>query len=110
MENQNIVLDFSPKQSMVAAVENQPLALMSATLAQKLLKMYANNLRTATDSEIIAAHIRELRGCTNVEQAIQESVSFIDERTLIANVVAGNFEAYAVSDEPVINGQEYHAR
>jgi hypothetical protein len=92
----NIVFDFTDDRAMQGLTAGQPLAVMPASLATKLLEMYAQHLVLSTDEHIIKKHTDELRECKTVEQAIRVSIDFIATRTLISNISNGNWDAYKV--------------
>lgn len=98
MKNNKIVADYS-------LVEGQEIALMPANLAKKLLKMFADKLVNASASEIISQHMDDLRSVMRgasdykLEDAIALSQEFVNERTLVANIQAENWDAYLVKEE-----------
>lgn len=98
----NVVLDFGLNQSLDALLAGQPMALMPAELAKKLLKNYADNLRSASAERIIGNHITTLRekaSSDDLEGAINASISWVQERDLINNVTLGNWDVYEVKPE-----------
>jgi len=94
--NHNVTLDFTVNQDLNGLIAGQPVAILPAELAKKLLKMMADKMRHASLSTIIEAHVTTLRAATDVNEAVNISSAFIQERTLIDNVVAGNWDAYTV--------------
>lgn len=100
MHTQNITLDFTSEKALNGLTAGEPLALMPASLAKKLLTNYANSLRSSTAEEIINKHIHELQRAADMDDAIQMSLDFVTERDLIKNVCNGNWYAYNVT-EPV---------
>lgn len=99
----NITLDFSSNKSVTNVTTQQELAVMSASLAKKLLKMYAEQLGGyASSTTIINKHIEELRACENVDKAITVSIDFISERELINNAAGGQWDAYKVEPEAIV--------
>ena len=95
MNTPNVVLDFTRNNS-------QPLAIMSAPLAKKLLQIMADRLQGARAEDIIADFISNLQhgGDANLEHVVNTAATFVEERTLIDNVVAENWDAYKV--EPTV--------
>jgi hypothetical protein len=93
--NKNVVYDFTQ-------TPNQPLAIMSAPLARKLLQIMVDHLSGATARDIIADFMMSLQsgGDANLEHVLSTAIAFVEERTLIDNVVAENWDAYKV--EPVV--------
>jgi hypothetical protein len=94
----NIVLDFSANQQFNNLLANQPLAVMPADLAKRLLTNYANRLHTAKFATIMNDHIQVLSNVENMTEAINASLSFVQERELIQNCVNQNWDAYAVPE------------
>ena len=108
----NITLDFTANKAIESLTAGQPLALLPAELAKKLLKLYATQLNKTSAREIITNHISNLRDIVNednvedkLSKAIVASIEWIQERDLITNVLANNLDAYAVPTEvpPVLN-------
>lgn len=100
----NIVLDFTANKQMENLLAGQPVALMPADLAKKLLQMYAKNLRAAEPSEIIFNHITALQACgerNDLQGAMAASTSFLLERELIENVVNEQWDVYNVEEKPL---------
>lgn len=95
-QNANIAYDFSDKNVTAQLSEGQPLAIMPAYLAKKLLQLYEKSLVNASSDDIISQHIHELRKCTTVDQSVELSLVYIQERQLIADVAAGNWSIYEV--------------
>lgn len=98
----NITLDFSSSQQMENLTSNQPLAIMPAELAKKLLRMYADSLFATDTRTIITDHIDILTARAkdnDLPGAINASLSWIVERELISNVVNGNWSAYEVAEK-----------
>ena len=97
--NKNVVLDFTQNNS-------QPLAVMSAPLAKKLLQIMTDHLSGATSFDIINNLLTQLHsidptcGKESIDNAIEITTAFVEERTLIDNVVTNNWDAYAV--EPTV--------
>lgn len=99
----NITLDFTQKAQIEAVKDNQPLAVMPAVLAQKLLRMYATKLSRSSNTAIIDEHINMLKQYTelgDLDGAILASMSWLAERELIQNITHENWDAYTV---PVID-------
>ena len=68
--------------------------------------MYAENLSASTVGTIIGNHCDELRAIgrdidrpDRMQDAIALSLAFAQERALIANIQAGNWDAYKVVEE-----------
>lgn len=107
--NKNITLDFTTEKAVNGEIAGQPLAIMPAELAKKLLKDYAKKLVAASSSEIIeplmhAIEIAYRHGTVN--DAVSICANFIQERTLIDNCSKENWDAFAVnSEEPVVVGK-----
>lgn len=98
----NIKFNFATQNVVNQVVENQELAVMPAALAQKLLRIYANNLSTDTSDSIIQDHINTLRNCQrerDLDGAIKASLAWVAERDLIQNIVHENWDAYKVETE-----------
>lgn len=92
----NIVLDFTVNKAIESLTAGQPLAVMPAELAKRLLRSYANTLQSRSVNSIIHDHINDLSNCENMSQAVEVSLEFIQERELIQNVQYGNWDAYEV--------------
>jgi hypothetical protein len=97
----NITLDFTANKAVENLTAGQPLAIMPAELAKKLLMLYATELRKSTAYNIVSAHISNLRRIMDasndvLSEAIVCSINWIQERDLIDNVVAENWDAYTV--------------
>jgi len=106
--NKNITLDFTAEKAVDGAIAGQPLAIMPAELAKKLLKDYAKRLVSASSSEIIeplmhAIEIAYRHGTVN--DAVLTCAHFIQERTLIDNCATENWDAFAVTSEPTVLGK-----
>lgn len=105
--NQNITLDFTGNKSMDALLAGQPVAIMPAELAKKLLKMYADRLVSAKANAIIDNHIANLHEASengDLNGAIEMSISWIQERDLINNVSAGNWDVYSTEPKAQVVG------
>jgi hypothetical protein len=105
MNNPNVVYDFTQNNS-------QPLAIMSATLAKRLLTIMSHRLVGASTSTIIDDFVEQLLQLQRLEQAgdatiqdvINAALMFVEERNLIDNIVAENWNAYKVEQEqPVVD-------
>lgn len=97
--NQNITLDFTAEKAVNGAVAGQPLAIMPAELAKKLLKDYSTKLVSASSSDIIKPLMEDIEIAYRhgtVEQAVLACAQFIQERTLIENCSRENWDAFAV--------------
>lgn len=109
----NITHNFTGQQSLNNLSKNQELAVMPAELATKLLIKYASGLSNATTREIVDAHIDALLECRDnptINKAVQVSMSFIAERELIKNIIAGNWDAYKVQKEEAVPEQKKTAQ
>ena len=93
---QNITLDFTIKATVEGLTAGQPLAIMPADLAQRLLMSYASQLKYADITDIIGAYADDLKMSRTIGEAITKSLSFIQERQLIDNINAGNWDSYTV--------------
>jgi arginine repressor len=100
----NITLDFTKQSTINAAIEQQPVAVMPATLAQKLLRLYATKMKSSRASDIINNLIGDLRTCAehqDVDMAKSAVLSWAAERELINNIEEENWEAYTVTTRTV---------
>lgn len=98
----NIVFDFTVNKTMENLIANQPVALMPAALAQKLLTTYAERLVKASPQDIIAEHIDSLLPVQkegNLAVALDISLNWLQERDLIQNIAAKKFDLYTVKPE-----------
>jgi len=95
----NIVLDFTNNKSINGLLAGQPVAVLPAELAKKLLVDYANKLATTSLYNIIEEHVDNLRGSKDHQDMMEKSISFIQERELIQNCSAKNWSAYEVPQE-----------
>lgn len=104
MTSTNVVLDFTQNKSQ----NNQPLAVMSASMAKKLLQLYAKQLERASASEIIGEFVTDLQSTRNndeltpvtkINTAVDQAQDFVNERNLITAVLAGNWDLYKVEQE-----------
>ena len=93
---QTVVLDFTSNKSINGMLAGQPVAIMPAELAKKLLADYATKLSKTTLSSIIEEHVSELRESKNHQDMMVKSIEFIQERELIQNCATKNWEAYTV--------------
>lgn len=104
--NKNITLDFTAEKAVDGAIAGQPLAIMPAELAKKLLKAYAKKLVSASPRDIISPIIDELKRIVNIDdgntnrvnEAVIACAQFIQERTLIDNCAKENWDAFAVEN------------
>lgn len=101
--NPNIILDFTANKAIESLTAGQPLAIMPAELTKRLLKHYASSLVHASDTDIIMRHIDTLRACKDVDEAVETSITFIQERDLIKNVIAEQWDIYAVNTELIMS-------
>lgn len=92
----NIVLDFTKNQAIESLVVNQPVAVLPAELAKKLLKDYARRLTRVRLDEIKEELIASINAGENMDNLMQTSIQFVQEHELIQNVVAENWDAYSV--------------
>lgn len=100
----NIKFDFSAQ-----GVENQELAVMPANLAIKLLRMMSEKLVKASSEEVVGQFIdniranclsgKEMSGEERIHTATLLSLEFIQERELIKNISANNWNAYSTLKE-----------
>jgi len=105
MNKNKVVLDFTQINS-----PEQDVAMMPANLAKKLLKDYAEKLTRASGRDILNHHMAELEGILHSDgdvlaKGIQCSIEFVQERQLINNIVAENWNAYEVVElttEPLV--------
>lgn len=96
-----ILFNFANGGSLDSLSTNQPMAVMSAELAKRLLKRYADSLVDATPEGIIRDHIDVLTSYANdndLNGAIGASLGWMKERDLIDNVSKGNWNVYAVPE------------
>lgn len=110
-KNLNVTLDFT----IIQQDTQQPVAVMPAELAKKLLKMYARGLVNASPRDIILPIIDELQGIINgkepkdntkVQEAVQACMQFVAERQLIDDCAHENWNAYSTApQEPVVIGK-----
>ena len=98
MKQNKVVLDFTQINS-----PEQEVAVMPANLAKKLLVEYATKLVSVSSSEIIDNHINNLKSIRHtgmqgdrLTNVIKCSTEFVQERQLINNIVAENWNAYEV--------------
>ena len=94
----NVVLDFTTNKSMDGLLAGQPVAILPAELAKKLLADYANKLTTTSLDNIIEEHVKNLRSSKDHQDMMEKSISFIQERELIQNCSAKNWSAYEVDN------------
>ena len=98
MNNKNVVLDFTQNNS-------QPLAIMSAPLAKKLLQIMTDHLSHITSEQLIGHLLQDLQqfdpscGKESIDQAVAIATAFVEERNLIENVKTSNWDAYKVEQE-----------
>ena len=97
--NKNITLDFTVNKAMESVTNNQPLAIMPAELAKKLLKEYAKRLVDATAYSIIRDFKDNIDPQNDsIPDVMNKCASFIQERMLIENCAQENWDAFAVED------------
>jgi len=94
MNNLNIVSNFIIDQS-----QNIEVALMPNQLAKVLLKEYAKRLKAASKEEIIGIHCGRLKTSESLEEAIQLSIEWTQERVLIEQISKENWDMFKVSPE-----------
>ena len=94
----NVVLDFTTNKSIDGLLAGQPVAILPAELAKKLLVDYANKLAKTSLHNIIEEHVDSLRSSKDHQDMMEKSISFIQERELIQNCAAKNWDAYAVDN------------
>jgi hypothetical protein len=98
----NIQFDFTTNK----AVEDQPLALMPAGIAKMALQLLARSLSGATPYAIISQLIDELKDARDnrkVQEAEQIALNFINTRSLIANILKENWDAYRIPEEEAVD-------
>lgn len=103
--NKNITLDFTANKAMEYVTANQPLAIMPAELAKRLLVDYAKKLQRASAHDIIITLISGLQDAdlsNSVSDAVEECALFIQERSLIDNCAKENWGAFTVPTEDKI--------
>ena len=97
--NKNITLDFTANKAMESVTNNQPLAIMPAELAKKLLKEYAKRLVNTSAEDIIDAFKADINPTLDsIPDVMNKCASFIQERMLIDNCAQENWDAFAVED------------
>lgn len=94
----NITLDFTASKSVSNAVANQPVAVMPAGLAKRLLQMYASELASASSRHILSGYRDGIDIHGTIEEAIVGALEFVQERELISNITTGNWDAYKVEE------------
>lgn len=94
MNNKNIVLDFT--RTPEGGFMEQPVAIMPAELAKRLLIDYVANLQKASVANIRDQYMLEINGCQSVDQLIHASLAFVQERELINYVLKQNWEPFEV--------------
>jgi hypothetical protein len=94
----NITLDFTANKAMESVTANQPLAIMPAELAKKLLKDYAKRLVNTSAEDIIDAFKADINPTLDsIPDVMNKAASFIQERMLIENCAQENWDAFAVA-------------
>lgn len=96
--NNNIVLDFTQNKSMESLLAGQPVAIMPAELAKKLLRMYAEKLQRVKFEGLKLEHCEDLSRSLNMDELIAKQVSFVVEQELIQNITHEQWDAYAVPE------------
>lgn len=99
----NITLDFTASNSVANLAVDQPVAIMPAELAKKLLKMYASKLAASNNHHIIQTQIdilKDYRDNADLNGAINASLSWVIKRELIQNISNENWDAYKVEPMP----------
>lgn len=92
-----VVLNFAN-----SSTKNQTeIAILPASFAKKLLQNYAKQLNRANPEEIIRDHINELHNLIRkskaeelVDNCIEASKSFIQERAILNNILEGKLDSY----------------
>ena len=98
----NIVLDFTANRAMEGVTADQPLAIMPAELAKKLLKEYAKRLVNASAYDIIDAFKSDIHpGDDSIPDVMNKAAGFIQERQLIENCAKENWDAFACNQESI---------
>lgn len=96
----NIVANYAAEHILNGLTAGQELAVMPANLAKRLLKNYVDQLVNSSTRSILNDHAEEIRNCGSIEKAVQLSVEFVAERTLIANIENGDWDAYKIESIP----------
>ena len=92
-KNEKVVLDFTQTNSPEVAV-------MSAPLAKRLLRMLSYNLVGVSSAEIIYGFVEDIRKCDNdLDKVIAVTQAFTEERHIIKHVSEENWDAYKVEPE-----------
>ena len=115
-QNPNIVLDFTAEKAVDGVLAGQPLAIMPASLAKKLLKDYANKLVKSTSYDIIRSFKDSIHSeKDSIEIVMGKCADFIQERSLIENCSKENWEVFSVipttetiSEVPVVADLAIH--
>jgi hypothetical protein len=93
----NVVLDFTTNKSINGVLAGQPVAILPAELAKKLLAEYASKLVKSSLENIIEDHVQNIRNSEDHAELMRKSIEFIQERELIQNCAAENWNAYEVN-------------
>jgi hypothetical protein len=92
LPNQNIVYDFN--QNTQDTVNQQDLAVMPARLAVRLLKILA--LTQVSFYDLKRFIVEKMDDCKSEEELVNTCLDFINERDLVKNALAENWDAYKV--------------
>lgn len=100
----NVVSNFIIDQS-----QNIEVAIMPNSLAKALLKEYAKRLRSASKEEIIGIHCNRLKECNTLDEAVQTSIEWTQERVLITNITEENWDLFKVksNEEPLPSNYKF---
>jgi hypothetical protein len=88
----NVTLDFT------SSNRTEDIAMMPAKLAKKLLKDFAEKLTTATKDEIVNKHCEELQKSKSVQEAVELSIDWANERYLIEHVSKENWDIFKLQE------------
>ena len=100
----NIVLDFTATQAVAGIANDQPLAIMPAELAKKLLKTYAKNLIGASSYEIIQGFKDSIASDSDsIDDVMNKCVEFVQERTLIEHCAKEQWDYFNTERETLSN-------
>lgn len=92
---QNVIYDFCNTKLL----ESQPVAVMPAGMARKLLEFSSFFIRNMSFEEIKADIIKDLHQAPTIEELELRALSFIQMRELLDNVEKKNWSAYSVLEE-----------
>jgi hypothetical protein len=99
MLKQNVVLDFTHN----SVIDEQELAIMPASLAKKLLFDYSKKLVKVSGRDIVSNLMDNIREDINkpdtVGLTMSKCLKFLNERSLIENCAAENWQVYDLREE-----------